>query len=111
MTADISGFLIDTFANGRSLVYAAEPGVVSGMTKEGPIDLSYKAGDLILADKHGKSVCGPVGISGAVDLAERVLEGDPRALTDPLAMLVLAAAIVGFFAPGESGEVSGKVEP
>lgn len=104
MTSSIIGFAIDSFKGGKQLLYAAEPGVVDAITKDGAIQLPYRAGDIIFADANGKLICGPVGVAGAVDLAERILDGEERAVTDPLALLVLASAIVGFFAPGESGE-------
>lgn len=95
MTA-IVGFAIDSFNGGKQLVYAAEPGVIDATTKDGVVAVPYRAGDIILADPNGGLICGPVGPTGAVDLAERILDGDARAITDPLALFVLAAAICGF---------------
>lgn len=104
MTAAIIGFAVDSFKGGKQLVYAAEPGVVDAMTKDGVVAVPYRAGDIILADPEGGLICGPVGPNGAIDLAERVLDGDSRAITDPLALFVLASAVVGFLMPGEAGE-------
>lgn len=97
MISEIKGFCIDSYQNGmRQIMYAAEPGVTKITTKEGSIELPFAAGDIMLADEHGRVILGPVSIEGAVDLAERILEGDHRAMTDPLALLTLATAVAGF---------------
>lgn len=97
MISEIKGFGIDSYQNGmRQLMYAAEPGVTKIITREGSIELPFAAGDLLLADEHGRAILGPVSIEGAVDLAERILEGNLRAMTDPLALLTLATAVAGF---------------
>lgn len=95
MTA-IVGFAIDSYRGGRTLVYVAKDGAIDVLGKEGPVSLPYKAGDVVLADSGGKPICGPVGVGGAIELAERVLNGEERYVTDPLALLVLAAAVCGF---------------
>lgn len=97
MTSEIQGFGIDTYHGGmRHLMYAAAPGSTKFATKDGSIELPYAAGDLLLTDEHGRMIVGPVSIDGAVELAERVLDGDQRAMTDPLTLLALATAIAGF---------------
>lgn len=97
MTSEIQAFGIDIYHGGmRHLMYAAAPGTTKVHAKDGNVDVPFAAGDLLLADEHGCVIVGPVSINGAVDLAERVLDGDPRAITDPLTIFALATAIAGF---------------
>ena len=97
MSGEIQGFGIDSYQNGmRQLMYAATAGTKPVITKDGTVDIPYAAGDLLLADETGNVIVGPVSLAGAVDLAERILEGDRRAITHPLALLTLATAIAGF---------------
>ncbi|MBB3705804.1 hypothetical protein [Aminobacter aminovorans] len=79
-------------------------------TKEGTAELPYAAGDLLLADDDGRVICGPVSVPGAVELAERVLEGDLGAITHPLTLFALATALAGFRIELDPGEPD-PVEP
>lgn len=97
MTQEIQGIGIDVYHDGmRHLMSAAAPGTAKVLTKDGSVDVPFAAGELLLADDHGRVIVGPVSVSGAVDLAERVLDGDMRAITDPLTIFALATAIAGF---------------
>jgi hypothetical protein len=89
--------LVDTFADGRRRVMrAVEPGTVKVPTKAGLVDAPYNAGDALLVDADDLTICGPVSLAGATDLADRILDGDQRAVTDPQALNVLATALVAF---------------
>ncbi|GAA2887766.1 hypothetical protein GGQ99_004740 [Aminobacter niigataensis] len=111
MTKEIQAFGIDSYRRGmRNLMYAAAPGITKVITKDGTVDVPFAAGDLLLSDEHGRVIVGPVSLVGAVDLAERILEGDQRAFTDPLALLTLATAIAGFRIENDPAEPE-PVEP
>ncbi|WP_127524638.1 hypothetical protein [Mesorhizobium sp. Z1-4] len=89
--------LIDAFRNGkRRVMSATEPGSLTATGKEGPVELPYRVGDALLADERDEVICGPFSLQGAVGLAESVLEGNERAITDPLTLPVLATALVAY---------------
>jgi hypothetical protein len=95
--AELRGFALDDYRDGDSrLLILDHGGQFEEPTKDGPVMVPYYAGDAVLARKDGTVICGPVGPAGAVALAESVLEGDQRTITDPRALLVLAAAVVAF---------------
>ncbi|MBE1208161.1 hypothetical protein [Aminobacter carboxidus] len=97
MTQEIEAVSIDTYRAGmRQLMSAAGPGTIPNMTKDGVVDVPYAAGDLLLANEQGNLICGPVSVPGAIDLAERILEGEQRAITHPLTLFTLAMALAGF---------------
>lgn len=88
---------IDSFRQGRwRLMRATLAGSTPATTKGGTIEAPFAAGDVLLADSADDVVVPPVSRIGATDLAERILDGDSRAATDPHALLVLALAIAGF---------------
>lgn len=95
-------FKLDEFRGGRVLGYTETGGSFPVMAKEnGEVlirDVTYPPGSLVLFDQKG-TIVGPFAFPGALDLAERVLDGDPRALTDSRTLLTLAAAVVGFTLP------------
>ena len=92
-------FKLDEFRGGRILGYTETGGSFPVMAKEnGEVlirDVTYPAGSLVLFDQKG-TIVGPFAFPGALDLAERVLDGDQRALTDSRTLLTLASAVVGF---------------
>ncbi len=91
----IEANIIDSFRGGDRLVQVvSEPGVTKARTKEGEIDLPYKAGAVALTTGDGTVICGPADFEAVLDFAERVLDGDQRANTDPIGLPMLAAAIV-----------------
>lgn len=100
-------FKLDEFRGGRVLGYTESGGTFPVMAKvNGEVltqDVIYPAGSLVLFDDKG-TIVGPFAFPGALDLAERVLDGDQRALTDSRSLLTLAAAVVGFSIPPETTE-------
>lgn len=100
----LRGFIIETFTNGRSLLWLCDGGATEVMSKDGMTDMQFSIGDLVLAGKDGAVICGPVGQAGAAALARSVLDGDPRTLTHPNTVLVLASALAGFLTSGDGGE-------
>lgn len=91
----IVAHIIDRFQGGDRLVQVvSEPGITKVRTKEGEIDLPFKPGDVALTRGDGSVICGPIGFEAALDYAERVLEGDQRANTDPVGRQMLAAVVV-----------------
>lgn len=96
----IAAELLDTYRKGdRRLMLATDAGTTPARTKEGDVEVPYRPGDAILGSADNLVICGPVSPSGAIDLAERILDGDQRAVTDPLAILALAVAVVAFQRP------------
>lgn len=88
---------IDHFQGGRRrLMRITMSGVAVHRSKDGPVDLPFASGDVLLANERDDVIVGPVSLAGVVDMAERILEGDQRTITDPLAILALATAVVGF---------------
>ncbi len=97
MADPVPAFAIDAFQQGRRrLMFTTAGGTVPVMTKTGVVETPYKPGEIILVDDADTIIVGPVSLVGAVDLAERILDGDQRMATDPKALLVLASAVVGF---------------
>lgn len=91
----ISAHVIDRFRGGERLVQVvSEPGVTKVMTKAGVVDHPFKPGDVALTAGDGTIIVGPASFAAVLDFAERVLNGDQRAGTDPIGLQMLAAAIV-----------------
>ena len=90
-------FKLDDFQGGRIILgYTESSGSTEHIPKDGNvIDVPYPAGSLVLFDDRG-TIVGPISTEAAKTLAERILEGDQRARTDPRALLTLAAAVHGF---------------
>lgn len=78
--------LMITSMDGSTTVGTAKDG--------GPLLADYTAGAFILADIDGRMIVGPIQIEAAQTLARRVAEGDPRAMTEPQAKLILATAVL-----------------
>ena len=116
MSAGIPSIAIDTYQDGRrALLYTEGDGAVTVVGKDGPVDLHYRAGSLILADTtDGHVIAGPIDPEGAMALAKDVLDGKPGAITDPLATLVLACVVLGWvpvFDPFDEPASSAAVIP
>lgn len=90
-------FKLDDFQQGKwVLAYTESGGSTDRMAKDGSlIEVSYPANSLVLFDDRG-TIVGPISIEAARSLAERIMEGDQRAATDPKALLTLAVAVHGF---------------
>lgn len=88
---------IDRFRSGAwTVMFLTDSGTMQVKNKDGLADAPYRAGDAVLVRSEDNSIiCGPVGLQGAVDLAERIMEGD-RVSTDPLALLSLATAVIAY---------------
>lgn len=95
--------LIDQFSEGRMRVMAAsDSGTVTLSNKEGPVEVPYPAGSILLVNERDEVVCGPTSFEGALDLAERALDGHSRTITDSIALLAIASAFIGY---------AGRLEP
>lgn len=111
---------IKTFpVSGRSLCLTDEAGsLTGGAHKDGAaLTRSFTAGAVALQDKDGSCAAGPVDFWAAIQFAERIIEGDARAVTEPGAVLLLATALVGAAqtwpiptAPGEALTVDETAE-
>lgn len=90
-------FKLDDFQQGNwVLSYTETGGTTDRLSKDGSlIEVAYPANSLVLFDDRG-TIVGPISIEAARSLAERILEGDQRAGTDPKALLTLAIAVHGF---------------
>ena len=92
---EIHAEVIDTFQRGAVRVMCVtEPGNTVVIGKEGKVKIPYKAGDVVLVGVDDRLICGPIGFEGAVELAERVLSGDSRAMTQPAGLQMLATVLV-----------------
>jgi len=92
---EIRANVIDRFRKGERLVQVvSEPGVTKVMTKAGLVDHPFRPGDIALTAGDGTVIVAPAGFEAVLDFAERVLDGDQRANTDPIGLQMLAAAIV-----------------
>lgn len=85
-----------TFANGRALLQVESPGTITdGTARDGsPRTLPYGPGAVILTDRSGALIAGPLDILGAEQLAVAVIEGDARTLTSPALDLRFASALL-----------------
>lgn len=111
MTTPIHAQPLDEFNNGKwRILCVTSDGTLPVTTKEGQVDVPYRAGDVLLVDERDEVICGPVGLQGAVDLAERVLDCDAQVRTNPLTLLVMATALSAFSGievePGPSAPAS-----
>lgn len=99
-------FRLDEFKNGqRILSYTESGGTVQHQTKDGVVDVAYGPGSLVLFNDLGV-IAGPLNIEGARDLADRVLDGDSRAITDPRTLTLLAMAVTGWLVESPVGEAA-----
>lgn len=97
MQNEIHARELDSYRQGKwRLMQITQPGTFLVPVKEGEQEQRYSAGDVLIAGRNDSIVVPPVTVEGAIDLAQRILEGDSRAVTDPLAVLALAAAVCGF---------------
>lgn len=95
MTTPIHAQVIDRFNDDKwSVLAVTVDGTMPVQTKDGDVELPYRAGDVLLADQQDNLICGPLSLAGAIDLAERVLDCNMRVRTDPRTLLCLATALV-----------------
>lgn len=90
--------VIKTFpVSGRNLCLTEEAGsLTGGVHKDGaPLTRSFSDGAVALQNSDGSCACGPVDFWAAVEFAGRIVEGDPRAITEPGSALLLATALLG----------------
>lgn len=89
-------FKLDDFMGGKRILSFTESGGSTQFAgKEGTVDIPYGPGSLVLFDDKG-TIVGPLTVEGVRTLAERILDGDQRAATDPRALITLATAVTGF---------------
>jgi hypothetical protein len=98
MTVEIHASDVAAFANGRKVVSVTKPGTRKVPSKAGPIDETFRVGDVMLVDAAGKAIVGPLNFAGATEIARAVIEGDPHTVTDSHSLRALATAVVGFAA-------------
>lgn len=95
--AEIHATDIGSFREGkRRLMRVTKAGNIQHQTKDGLVDVGFPVGSVILADHSGNIIVSPTSLDGAVDLASRIIDGDAQSITNPLALLALATAVVGF---------------
>jgi hypothetical protein len=67
----------------------------AGISKGGaPVSQSFGVGAIALVDQDFKCLVAPIDISAAAQLASRIIDGDPRARTEPASDLILASALL-----------------
>jgi hypothetical protein len=100
-STEIHAAVLDIYYAGRwRVMRVTQPGMMEVATKNGPVEMPFYPGDVLLADAGDRILCGPVSLDGAIELARRILDNDVRARTDPLAILILSTALAGFTAAG-----------
>lgn len=95
---EIHAHNVAAFKNGWKVATVTKPGSIKVASKDGPIDAPYLVGDVVLVDGSGKVVVGPISFAGATGIAHKVIECDPRTVTESQALRALAAAVIGFAA-------------
>jgi hypothetical protein len=87
---------IDAFQSGAvTVMCVTKAGNSDMLARDGStVKVPYREGDVILVGDDSHLICGPVGFDEGVAFAERVLEGDQRALTQPVGIQMLATIIV-----------------
>jgi hypothetical protein len=96
LNVEIHAEPIDAFQHGTVQVMCVTKAGNSEMIARdgGVIKVPYQEGDVLLIGDGARLICGPVGFEDGVAFAERVLEGDQRALTQPAGIQMLATIIV-----------------
>lgn len=88
---------IATFANGWKVATVTKPGVMKVAGAKGErIDQPYNVGDVVLVTDAGKVIVVPLSFQRATEIAQAVIEGNPRTFTDSRSLHALAAAVIGF---------------
>lgn len=101
----IEAIAVDSFQNGRrKILYTTHGGTVDVQTRAGLQEVGYRAGSVLLCNGRDEVIVGPVDPQGALDLAERVMEGDQRVITDSQTLLALACAVIAYEALPEPDE-------
>lgn len=100
MAVEVHAIDVCAFENGRKVVTVTRPGVrkAPGPGKEGPVEVPFNIGDVMLVDSDGLAVVAPLGFAGATEIARKVIEGDQRTVTDSHSLRALATAVIGFAA-------------
>jgi len=79
----------------RLMITSMDGSTKVGTAKDGgPLLADFTAGAFILADNDDQLIVGPIQIEAAQALACKVASGDPRAMTEPQANLILATAVL-----------------
>lgn len=77
------------------MITSMDGSTIIGKAKDGgALMADFTAGAFILADDVGELIVGPIQIEAAQSLAHQVAVGDPRAMTEPQANLILATAVL-----------------
>lgn len=88
---------IATFLTGERQIMVVQEGgsYEAGVNKDGSAKkVSFQPGDVVLADSAGHVIVAPIGMSGAVQIATRVIEGDPYVCTDSHSLRALATVVL-----------------
>nr|CAD6410907.1 hypothetical protein REQ54_00808 [Rhizobium sp. Q54] len=98
--------------SGRVLCLTEEAGMMTGgVHKDGsPLARSFSSGAVALQEKDGACAVAPLDLHAAVEFAERLIEGDARAITEPGAVLMLATALVAIVLSWPVPAMSGQVD-
>jgi len=96
MTLEVHAADVAVFSNGRKVVSVTKPGVMLLPAKSGPIEATFKAGDVMLVAADGRAIVAPLSFAGAHEIARLVVEGDPHTVTDSHSLRALATAVIGF---------------
>ncbi|MBR2689226.1 MAG: hypothetical protein IKE42_15340 [Aquamicrobium sp.] len=87
---------VAVFENGWKVVTVTKPGAMKHPSKDGPVEVPFNAGDAMLVGAAGGIIVSPLSFEGARDIARKVIECDPRTLTDGHSLRALATAVIGF---------------
>ena len=87
---------VAVFENGWKVATVTRSGALKLPAKDGPVEVPFQVGDAVLVGAGGSIIVAPLSFDGATDLARKVIECDPRTLTDGHSLRALATAVIGF---------------
>ncbi|NTI92251.1 hypothetical protein G6L78_01265 [Agrobacterium rhizogenes] len=93
---DLSVSLYYELECGRRILLTNYPGSApAGVAKNGnPQMIEWDEGSIVLASPTDEVIAGPIDVVAALRVAEGVVSGNPRALTEPSGTLILATTLL-----------------
>ncbi|MDR6757810.1 hypothetical protein J2Y48_003107 [Mycoplana sp. BE70] len=96
-------------ATRQLMITSMDGSTTVGTAKDGgELAADFSAGAFVLADNDGQLIVGPIQIEAAHALAMKVADGNPRAITEPQANLILATAVIALSHMWPRGSENGR---